>query len=98
MFKKGSCNFWKCGSAVGLFLVALFVVCFAWYFIHPVEQTLHMQMFKLSYFGFEEMNASGFVLGAIQTYIWGYVAVGLWHLVGCCMKSGKGSDSGCCKN
>lgn len=85
------CNYWKCSNAVGLFLVALFTICFAWYFINPAEQELHMAMFRMSYLGFEEMNLLGFVLGAIQTYIWGYLAVALWELVGCCTKTG-----GCC--
>ena len=74
-------------------MVILFAVCFSWYFIHPVEQEMHLAMFKMSYFGFEEMNVAGFFLGAIQTYIWAYLAVGLWSLVGCCNKPG----GGCCK-
>lgn len=86
------CNFWKCSNAIGLFLVALFAVCFAWYFIHPVEQEMHLAMFRMFYLGFEEMNFAGFVLGTIQTYFWGYLGVALWTLVGCCMKGGD-----CCK-
>ncbi|MBU0667700.1 hypothetical protein KJ951_01180 [Patescibacteria group bacterium] len=95
MFKKSPCDYWKCANAVGLFLVALFVICFAWYFIRPVEQELHMQMMKLSFFGFEDMSVVSFILGAIQSYVWGYIVVGLWTLVGCCIKPGKGGG-GCC--
>lgn len=91
MAKK--CNYLKCGNAVGLFLVVLFAVCFAWYFIHPVEQEMHLAMFKMSYLGFEEMNVVGFFLGAVQTYVWGYLVVGLWGVMGRMMKS----DGCCCK-
>jgi len=87
---KAQCGFFRCSNSVGLFLASLFVVCFAWYFVHPVEQTMHVQMFRLSYIGFSGMNALSFVLGLIQTFIWGYVGVGLWMLVGCCLK--KGTD------
>ncbi|MBI2463581.1 hypothetical protein HYV57_01345 [Candidatus Peregrinibacteria bacterium] len=89
------CNYWKCSNAIGLFLVILFVLCFAWYFIRPVEQELHLQLFRMSIVGFEEMNAIGFILGAIQSYILGYLGVGIWTLVGCCMKSGE-SHGSCC--
>ncbi|PIR77116.1 MAG: hypothetical protein COU30_04225 [Candidatus Magasanikbacteria bacterium CG10_big_fil_rev_8_21_14_0_10_38_6] len=85
---KKHCNIWRCSNSIGLFLVILYVICFAWYFIHPVEQEMHMQMFRLSYFGWSGMNVGSFILGAIQTYIWGYIGVGIWHLVGCCMKYG----------
>jgi hypothetical protein len=65
---------------IGLFLVLLFVLCFVWAFVRGVEADLHLRLFRLSYFGFEEMNAVGFIVGAVQTYIWGYVFVGLWSL------------------
>jgi len=77
---------------VGFFFVLLFAVCFAWYFIHPVEQEMHLAMFRVSFFGFSGMNFLSFVYGAIQVYIWAYIFVGLGYLVslvcGCC-KNGK---------
>ena len=85
-------NYWRCGNSIGLFFVLLFAICFAWFFIHPVEQDLHVQMFKLSFFGYSGMNFVSFVLGAIQVYVWAYIFVGLWSLVGCCSKDGE-----CCK-
>ncbi|MBT3948861.1 hypothetical protein HOF40_02120 [Candidatus Parcubacteria bacterium] len=82
---------------IGFFFVLLFVVCFAWYFIHPVEQEMHLAMFRMSFFGFSGMNFVSFVLGAIQVYVWGYILVGLGYLMslvcGCC-KKGK---CGCSK-
>ena len=85
---RTKCDYWKCSNAIGLFLVGLFAICFLWFFINPVEQELHLALFKLSYWGFAEMNVAGFFLGAIQSYLWAYLAVGLWSLVGCCMKGG----------
>ncbi|PIZ94320.1 MAG: hypothetical protein COX81_03750 [Candidatus Magasanikbacteria bacterium CG_4_10_14_0_2_um_filter_37_12] len=83
---KPECGFWRCGNSIGLFLSLLFIVCFVWYFVHPVEQTMHLQMFRLSYVGFSGMNIQSFISGLFQTYICGYVGVGLWILVGCCFK------------
>ena len=85
--KNTKCSYIHCSHRVGLFLVILFVVCFAWYFINPVEQEMHLQMFKVSYLGFSGMNLTSFILGAIQTYIWAYLGVGIWQLVGCCFTS-----------
>jgi hypothetical protein len=85
---KGHCNFWKCAHAIGIFLAILFAICFAWYFVNPVDQELHMRMLRMSYIGFSDMNLVSFVLGLVQTYVWAYVGVGIWHLVGCCQKSG----------
>ena len=81
-----------CGNAVGLFFVLLFVLCFLRYALFPVETELHLQLLRLSYFGFSGMNPMSFVLAAVQSYIAGYVVVGLWMLVGCCLKT-----CGCCK-
>lgn len=86
MNDKNKCNYWKCANRAGLFLVILFTICFFWYYIRPVEQELHLKFLRLSYFGFNGMNISSFILGVIQTYIWAYIAVGIWWLVGCCKK------------
>jgi len=67
---------------VSMFLVALFAVCFAWYFIHPVDQSLHLSFFRMMFFGFKEMNLIGFILGVVQSYIWGYIFVWIWEAVG----------------
>lgn len=92
------CGYLKCSNAIGLFLAILFAICFAWYFINPVKQEMHLAMFKITYYGFQEMNLIGFILGAAQSYIWAYVAVAVWYLVGCCMKPGSDMKSGsCCK-
>ena len=91
------CNYWKCANSVGLFLVILFALCFSWYYIRPVEQELHMRLFRMAFFGFESMNPVGFILGAIQSYFLAYIGVGIWTLIGCCLKPNKGNSS-CCGN
>lgn len=72
------------GHRIGLFFVLLFALCFAWFYIHPTEQDLHMKLFQISFFEFDGMNLKSFLLGAIQTYVWGYIAIILWHLTGYC--------------
>lgn len=87
---RDNCTYWKCANRIGLFLAVLFVICFFWYYIRPVEQELHLKLFKLTYFGFNGMNVFSFIFGLIQTYIWGYVVVGILRLIRCpCLKENK---------
>lgn len=87
---KPKCGFWKCGTYVGFFLAVLFVVCFAWFYIRGGSseiKELHNNLFVLSFFGWSGMNAASFFFGLVQSFIWGYIATGLWYLVGCCWKT-----------
>lgn len=81
-------SYWRVANHVGLFFVALFVLCFAWFHLNPAERELHEQLFQLSYLGLSGMGFMTFVLGAVQSYIWGYIVVGIWKgvalLSGCC--------------
>lgn len=84
------CGFWRCANRLGLFLVILFTLCFLWIFIHPVETELHLKSLRLAFFGFTDLNLGSFVLGAVQSYLWAYVGLGIWRVVGCCFnKSGS---------
>lgn len=70
----------KQSHKIGVFIALVFIVCFLWFYINPVASNLHTELFKLSFIGFQEMNLFGFILGLIQSYIWGYFFVGLWQL------------------
>lgn len=78
------CNYWRCAHHIGLFLAVLFVLCFFWGFIHPVEPAFHLSSLRLAFFGFSGFNLLSFILGLIQSYIAAYIGVGIWYLVGCC--------------
>ncbi|MBI5077618.1 hypothetical protein HZB94_04530 [Candidatus Falkowbacteria bacterium] len=80
---KKNCDCLKKGHRVGLFLVALFVLCFLGYYVRP-EQELHIKMLQMMFFGFSGMNVLSFILGAIQAFIWGYILSAIWCLTGCC--------------
>lgn len=81
---KCGCAVGKLGNKIGLFFVFLSVLCFVWYFIHPVEQELHLSMLRMSFFWFSGMNGLNMLLALVQMYIFGYVVAGLWFLAGCC--------------
>ncbi|NCS99430.1 hypothetical protein GW765_00415 [Candidatus Parcubacteria bacterium] len=70
----------KQSHKIGMFLALLFIICFFWFYVNQAEQGLHMALFRMSYIGFQDMNFLGFILGLIQSYIWGYVAIGAWQL------------------
>jgi len=87
----GKCDsFWKGANRLGMFLVLLFAVCFIWYFVRSVEADLHMRLLKLAFFGYSGMDVKSFILGAIQSYVWGYIFTGLWWLACGCGMMKKG--------
>ena len=71
-FKKGHC--------LGIFFVLLFALCMVWYYVHPVEQALHVRMLKVSFFRFTGMNAMSFISGGVQSYLWGHIGLAVWCL------------------
>lgn len=86
--KEGVCSYWKCANRVGLFLSLLFIICFFW--VRPTDlKDLHQDLLRMAFLGFDGLNAKSFVLGLLQSYLWAFVGVGLWRLVGCCMKDGQ---------
>ena len=94
MFRHNKCKPWHVANYAGFLFVLLYAFCFAWYFILPVEQEIHIALFRMSFFGFSGMNFVSFVLGAVQVYIWGYIMVGMAHLMNIVCGCKKG---GCCK-
>ncbi|MDP2683702.1 MAG: hypothetical protein Q8P20_01470 [bacterium] len=86
------CGYWRCSHRVGLFLAILFVACFVWFYINPVEQDLHLRNLRLAFLGFSGLNFSSFLLGLLQAYIWAYIGVGIWSVVGCCLKPGADKE------
>lgn len=85
--ENARCNYWRCANRIGLFLAVLFVVCFVLHYFYPVDVELRVKLFQMAFLGFSGMNFSSFVLGLAQSYLWGYLGLGLWFLVGCCFKS-----------
>jgi len=76
-------NFWKLGTKIGLFFIIIFITCFAWYFIRGGNTELlqlHNNLLAITFFGWSGMNLASFILGLIQSFIWGYIAVALWRL------------------
>lgn len=68
------------GHQVGIFLVLAYIVCLVWYAIHPGMKELHLDSFKLMFLGFTGMNMLSIFLGAVQTYLWGHIAMLLWNV------------------
>jgi len=70
----------KTGNRVGIFLALFFIVFFAWYWLRPVNQDLHEKFMEIFFYGFSGMNFPSFILGIIQSYVWGYVGAALWRI------------------
>jgi hypothetical protein len=87
---------------VGLFFAVLFVLCFLWYFIHPAQQDLMLAKMQIAFYGFSGMNLLSFVFGLVQSFVYGVVLFGLWHLIvqgGCKKACGSGceTEKECCQ-
>ena len=82
-------GFWKDSNKIGIFFVLLLILCLIWYAIHPVARDLHLQLYQISFAGFSGMNAMSILLAVVQVYVWAYILVGLWMLVGGCCKGGS---------
>ncbi len=70
-------------NQLGTFFVILFIICFAWFFLRSGSaeiKSLHNNLLALSFFGWSGFDAKSFILGSIQSFIWGYIAVLLWQL------------------
>ncbi len=86
MKNKHCCSYLHCANHLGLFFLILFAICFAWFYINPAEQELHLGLLKLSFIGYTGMNLVSFIFAAVQSYIWGYVISGVFFLGKCCHK------------
>ena len=76
-------SFWQQGTRMGIFFAILFVACFVWFYLRGGDadmKQLHDNLFALAFFGWSGMNIISFILGAIQSFIWGYLALIIWRL------------------
>ncbi|MBS0621505.1 MAG: hypothetical protein JSR80_00900 [Verrucomicrobia bacterium] len=65
---------------LGIFLAILFILCFAWQWIHPASSQAGLHLFESFFFGYTGKNILSFILGLIESYIWGYIFFGLYCL------------------
>ena len=100
-----------CAMKVGMFFAVLFVLCFArsWAWGDAGLQALHLSLLKVTFLWFTGINAISFVLGLVQSFIYGVAVVGIWRLISSscngdkcggdkCVDGKCGSgDSSCCK-
>jgi len=73
-------TFFKKAHHLGILFVIWFVICFAWFYVQPVERVLHVRLLRLSFFYFSDMNLMSMLSGAVQAYLWGYIGVATWVL------------------
>lgn len=88
MHKRG---YMKCATHLGVFLASIFVVCYIWYWVQPAQRELHQALLELTFLGWSGMNATSFISGIVQSFIWGYIFAGLWFVFGC-------KHRGCCSD
>ncbi|MBT4516533.1 MAG: hypothetical protein HOC78_01415 [Candidatus Komeilibacteria bacterium] len=84
-------NFMHIAHKLSMLFMLLFIICFAWYWINPVQQELHLSLMKLHFFAFSGMNVVSFISGLVQSFIWGHIVAALFLIS---IKACKGK---CCK-
>ena len=64
---------WSKGLA--LFSGVFFIICFLWSFVltDSALQELHMNLLRMTFPGFSEMNTASFVIGFIESIILGLI-------------------------
>lgn len=77
---NSSNSYLKNSIAIAIFLVFLFIICFVWFYIQPVENELHQDLLRLTYLGWSGMNLFSFFLGVIQSFLWGFVFTAVWNM------------------
>jgi len=75
-------NFWKIANRLGLFFAIIFTICFIWHSINPIDIELRVKLFQMAFIGFSGMNFVSFILGAVQSYLYAYLGLAIWRLVG----------------
>ena len=77
----------KLALQTGLLFGGLYVLCFLWPWMRGLNaelSALHFKMWQIAFFGYTGMNVMSFIVGLVQSFIWGAVAVGVWRLMGWC--------------
>ncbi len=77
---KDSHNYLNNSLTIAVFLVFLFIICFGWFYIQPVENELHQDLLRLTYLGWSGMNLPSFFLGVIQSFLWGFIFTAVWNM------------------
>lgn len=69
--------------AMALLFGACFILCLVWNYLltDPALKALHMDLLRMSLFGFAGIDVASIVLGMIQSLFWGYVTG--WVLAWC---------------
>ena len=61
--------------AIGLLGLIGFVICFFWGSLleDSALKAMHLDLFRMSFFGFSRMDGKSFIFGIIQSGIWGAI-------------------------
>ena len=64
----------KTGHVAGILSVAFFALCMLWGFVlsDPTLKELHLNILRIAYPGFG-MSLVGFLIGAVEAFIYGWV-------------------------
>jgi hypothetical protein len=81
-------KFSKIGWTLGLFFVALYLICLVWQALlaDPALKTLHEQLLSLTFPGFSWLSLGSFVWGAVLSFAYGWIgaAIFAWLSRLCC--------------
>lgn len=79
---------WRHAAAVGLFFIALYVLCLLWpnLLTDPEAVRLHLTSLKLLFPGFKGMDATSMLWGGVLSFVYGFVGSVAFHGLhkGCC--------------
>ena len=80
--KTSACDYKHLAIPVAMVFSAIYIVAYFWGYTtdDPAVRQLHLDLLKLFILGFNGLNGLSFFLGLVQSFIWGLVAAGIFHL------------------
>lgn len=78
-------------ALVGAFIVLLYALCIVWPLVYPYAadvQAFHLLSLKLTFPGFQGMEAGSILWGGVLSFVYGFVGSLIFHALhgACCRK------------
>ena len=78
---NSKCDYKHMAVPLGLMFALLYFVFYFWSYTvtEPAVKELHINLLKLVFFWFNGLNGISFLLGLIQSFVWGLIVAALFY-------------------
>lgn len=77
---KSKCDYKHIAVPLGLMFSLLYFVAYFWGYTESdlTVKALHLNVLRLAFLGFTGLNGVSFLLGLVQSFVWGLIVAGLF--------------------